>query len=97
MLALLSTGLANHSKSLMIPFLDSGASHRRKGGAETNLPLLHIALHLIILLYQIIQDLLQTITVCLECRYYIGHCTLDQNAVDHTEAFALGGEGFEGL
>ena len=63
--------------------------------ARTYLPFLHIILHGLVLLQQIVQNLPQPFRVYLECRHDLLDRPLDENAVDHAEALAILWEGLE--
>lgn len=63
----------------------------------TNLPLLHLRLHPIILLDQILQDLAQTGRVRLQRGHNLGDGALHKHAVDHAETLALGRQRLQGF
>lgn len=58
----------------------------------THLPAIQLCLFRLVLLQHILQHLLQAIRVGLKRGQNILHCTLDQNTVDHAEAFAVVGK-----
>lgn len=64
---------------------------------RANLPVIHLRLFGLVLLHHLIKNLLQAIGIRLEGGYDIANCTLDENAVNEAEAFAVCCEGFEGL
>lgn len=61
------------------------------------LPLLHLLLLLVILLDEISEHFLQALAVCLQGWDDIGDSALDQDAIDETEALAIGWEWLESL
>lgn len=63
----------------------------------TYLPLLQLILLCLVLLDQVVQDLLQPLSVCLEGGNDILDGPLYQHAVDHAEAFAVARKGLQGV
>lgn len=64
---------------------------------ETYLPLLHVILLGLVLLRQLDEDFVHVVRVRLQLRKHVADGPLDQHAVDHAEAFAVGGERSEGV
>lgn len=63
----------------------------------THLPAIQLCLLRFVLLQHILQHLLQAIRVCLKRGQNILHGALNQNTVDHAEAFAVLGKRVQGL
>lgn len=61
------------------------------------LPLLHLLLLSLILLDKVFQHLSKTLGVRLENWLDVCDCALDEDTVDHAEAFAVGWEGLESI
>lgn len=68
-----------------------------KSDTKTYLPLLHVVLLSLVLLCQLDEHLVHVVRVRLQLREDVPNGALDKNAVDHAEAFAVGGEGGEGV
>lgn len=76
------------SESSLTPYSERSASH---------LPAVHLILFVFVLFQQLVQHLFQTVRVGLQCRNHVLHRSLNQDAVDHSEAFSVSRKRLQGF